>query len=439
MPQPSPPSSFTLQIPPSLSGRGLLLAFSGGLDSSVLLHRLLDLAPLRLRAVHVHHGLQACADDWARHCQACCDAVGVPIRILRVRVDENGGGPEADARKARYAALRACLGEGEALVTAHHQDDQAETVLLRLMRGSGVQGLAGMRALSGFPPGWLWRPLLQVPRSELRAEAEARGLHWVEDPHNRDRRYARSFLRTDILPRLAEHWPAVCSQLAHAAELQREASELLNEVAEQDLVRLRQGTSLRPEILPIEELAALSGPRRRNLLRRWIADLGLPTPFQDSLLRVDAEVLAADPEGEPRLAWPGAELRRYRQRVYAMPTLPPAPAGFLSHWSGYGSLDLPPGCGELCHPQPRGAGPAAEGFEVRVPAPAGRFKPAGSSHSRALKNLFQERGIPPWVRRRTPALEREGSICWIGGIGWAQGVEAIPVEWRNRPTGSADG
>lgn len=418
-----------------------MLAFSGGLDSSVLLHRLAELAvpPRRLRAVHVHHGLQDGAEDWAQHCQARCAAVGVPSEVLRVRVLDEGQGPEAAARQARYAALRARLAPGEVLVTAHHRDDQAETLLLRLLRGSGVQGLAGMRSLSRFPPGWLWRPLLERSREELRVEAGTRGLDWIEDPHNRDPRYARSYLRSEILPRLLRRWPAATTQLARAAELQGEAAELLDERAAEDLGALRLTVAPARDALPVEGLRALSAPRRRNLLRYWIAGLGLPTPFHDSLLRVDTEVLGAVSSAAPHLAWPGAELRRYRDRLYAMAPLPSPPEGFCRPWSGRERLQLPPGCGGLRGAEGDAVRTIAAGYEVRLPPPGGRFRPAGSAHSRTLKNLFQERGIPPWVRLRTPVLERDGRICWIGGIGWAEGFEAVPIAWRDAPPGSDDG
>ncbi|MGQ0622550.1 MAG: tRNA lysidine(34) synthetase TilS [Panacagrimonas sp.] len=429
---------LSLRVPPQLAGRGWLLAYSGGLDSTVLLHLLLASSPSRLRAIHVHHGLQGCADDWAQHCQASCQALGVPIEVIRVQVREGGQGPEAAARDARYAALRGRMDAGEVLVTAHHQDDQAETVLLRLVRGSGVPGLAGMHGLSEFSPGWLWRPLIDASRAQVRAEASTRGLHGVEDAHNRDLRYARSYLRAELLPRLAERWPAVSSNLARAALLQREAGELLQELAATDLATLRSAPDLPAQALPTAGLLTLSAPRRRNLLRHWIAALGLPAPFHDSLHRLDAEVLAADPDAEPVLAWPGVELRRYRDRLYAMPPLPPAPEDFRLEWDGCGRLQLPPGCGSLQGIEPvlhAGQG----GFTVRLPIPLGRYRPAGSEHSRKLRTLFQERGVPPWVRVRTPALERDGEVVWIGGIGAAVGMVAGRVEWRDRPPGAAPG
>lgn len=177
------------------------LAFSGGLDSTVLLH-LLHAHGLPLEVVHVHHGLQAQADAWAAHCQRVCEGLGVPLQVLRVQVRPAGEGPEAAARAARYQALGALLRPGEVLVTAHHRDDQAETLLLRLLRGSGVRGLAAMPELAPFAAGQLWRPLLGLGREQITAWAVAQGLDGLHDPHNQDPRFARSRLRQQVMPLL---------------------------------------------------------------------------------------------------------------------------------------------------------------------------------------------------------------------------------------------
>jgi tRNA(Ile)-lysidine synthase len=421
----------------ALPGSGRVrVAFSGGLDSTALLHALVEAGVKDLAAIHVHHGLQAVADDWATHCGKVCSALGVALHVVRVNVEDAGQGVEAAARDARYAALRAELQTGDTLATAHHRDDQAETVLLRLMRGTGPSGLAAIRPLTEFAPGWLWRPLLDVPREQLQAYAERHGLKWIEDPHNRSSRFSRSFLRAEILPRLLARWPAASRNLARAAELSTETAELLREVAVADLDGMVESNGA----LPIPRLLQFGAARRRNLLRGWIERLGLPTPFHDTLLRLDREVLEAADDADPVLAWPGGEFRRYRQHLFAMPVLPPAPRAFEAEWDGWGDFELPAGCGRL---RRRGDRSRLGPCTVRMARPTDKFRPAGSAKTRSLKNLFQERGVPTWVRQRTPLVAREGRILWIGGFGWAidPGAESAvnEIEWFDRPAGAPPG
>jgi tRNA(Ile)-lysidine synthase len=171
------------------------VAFSGGLDSTVLLHMLVWLAHRHelpvIRAIHVHHGLQAAGDHWPAHCQAVCDGLGIPLQVVRVKVLP-GASMERAAREARYEALSGCLSEGDLLLTGQHRDDQAETVLFRLLRGAGVRGLAAMPVERPLGLGRLLRPLLGVSRAELEAYARRNALRWVEDPSNQDHDYSRT-------------------------------------------------------------------------------------------------------------------------------------------------------------------------------------------------------------------------------------------------------
>ncbi len=423
-------SNIVLDAPPERSADAkLILAYSGGLDSTVLLHLLAGSGQPRLQAVHVHHGLQEEAEHWAARCVTVCAALSVPMTLCRVQVQGGGQGVEAAAREARYAALRAQMGAGDVLVTAHHQNDQAETVLLRLLRGTGPTGLAAMRPLTTFPPGWLWRPLLDLSRTQLRAYAEAQGLQWIEDPQNTQAEFSRSFLRSQILPRLETQWPAATRTLARAAELGAEAADLLRELAEIDLRALSSGG----DSLPIPALLALSSARRHNMLRHWIESHALPMPFRDTLSRLETEVLDAAVDADPVLAWPGGEFRRYRERLFVMTSVPAVPLDVDLCWNTTAALTLPPGCGRLRTTRDVGA------WSVRLARPGERFHPQGSARSRSLKNLFQERGIPTWVRARTPVLERDGQAIWIGGLGWAQGAENFDIEWLDRPPGAPRG
>ena len=411
----------------------LHVALSGGLDSTVLLHALVRAGFRNLVAVHVHHGLQAAADDWVLHCESICREWGVPLRVCRVEVRPDGKGVEAAAREARYAALRSDLQSGELIVTAHHQDDQAETVLLNLMRGSGPAGLSAMAPLRGFGKGQLWRPLLGTPRETLRAYAEQHRLAWIEDPHNRDGRFARSFLRGEILPRLVQRWPELGDNLARAASLASESTQLLREFADADIANLSDPCD---GSLPVTELLGLSAPRRRNIVRAWVLGQALPVPGHETLEHLDRDVLRAAQDAAPVLAWSGGEFRRHGGRLYAMSALPPVPDDFHAQWDGRSDLALPDGCGAL---QATPIGPAqGSAWTVRLARPADRFKPAGSPRTRTLKNLFQEGRVPTWVRERTPLIADAARPVWIGGFGWAadQTAGSVIIEWRHRPAGA---
>lgn len=397
----------------------IAVGFSGGLDSTVLLAALRQLGLRRLRAIHVHHGLQPAADAWVDHAEAVCAGWGLALEVRRVAVDAGSAqGPEAAAREARYAAFAASLAAGEVLALAHHRDDQAETFLLRALRGSGPRGLAAMRSWRPHAAGAIWRPLLDTPRADLAGWARSQGLRWVEDPHNHDARYERVWLRQQLLPKLAAHGPAALERLAESARLCAEADALLDELAAADAARARAGDSL-----DLGVLAALSPARQRLLLRWWVRERGLPPPPRTRLDRLP-ELLDAAGDAEPLLDWPGAELRRYRGRLYLMTTLPaPPPPDFCEDWDGRGALCLPPGCGRLS-----GAEPVRRRFSVRFAAGGERYRPHPEQPSRRLKNLFQESAVPPWRRRRTPLLFEEERLVWIGGLKPA--LPAPAVEWH---------
>ena len=397
-------------LPP---GSSVWAAFSGGLDSTVLLHRLKQ-SGLPVRALHVNHHLQPAANRWVDHCREFCAHLGVPIYILDVKIDPNdAGGPEAAARAARYEAFLTLMRPGDCLATAHHQDDQAETVLLRLLRGAGVAGLAAMRAKVPFAQGTLWRPLLRHSRGALREYAERHALSWIEDPHNLDPRYARSFLRNEIFPRFVQRWPQSVELLARTAEHCADAVELLDEVAARDFkksaVAAKAGTARSG--MSVRKLLQLPKTRRNNLLRYWAARGGFELPSFDAVSRLEKEVLHARPDAAPLLGWGGTELRRFRDTLYLMPRLPAPPARDQAlEWDGRADLRLPPGCGVL-----KVLKPARAELPLRVVFTRGgeRLKPAGSRFTRTLRNLFQEEAIPPWIRERMPLVELDGELAAV--------------------------
>lgn len=424
--------------------RRYLVAYSGGLDSHVLLHALAALRArlggTALEAVHVNHGLQPSAKRWSEHCMAVCKRLGIPVRVLCVDAHPAPGeSPEAAARAARYRALRELMEKDDCLLTAQHQDDQAETFLLQLLRGAGPRGAAGMPRLAPFGPGWIARPLLGFPREALRRYAEAQGLQWVDDPTNFDTVYDRNFLRHEILPRLAQRWPAAARTLARAAEHQAEAFRVMESVAREDLERVRVA---REGTLSVRELQRLDDARRRGVLRLWLRERGLPIPSQANLLQVTNSVLSAAEDATPCVRWPGAEVRRYRDGLYAMTPLPPHSGATVLHWATSAPLDLPEGVGgRLVAREALGAGlrlASLQGASVTVRFRRGgeECRPAGRRGTHTLKKLLQEAGIPPWERDRIPLIYVGDRLAAVAGLWICKPFRAGPeerglvIEWQ---------
>lgn len=376
--------------------RGIAVAFSGGRDSTALLAALHALWPGRVRAIHIHHGLHAHADAWAEHCAAFCLARGIAYEARRVAVSADGTGPEAAAREVRYATLQAALGPGEILAVAHHADDQAETVLFRLLRGGGARlGMQSLRRLRGSTAeSWLWRPLLAVPRAALTAYCEAQGLAYVDDPGNDDgASNTRARLRA-LMPELEAVVPgaasALCRQLAFQDETaEREAIQLGPDIA----TRLHDGT------LAIGGLMAWSAARRRALLRAWLRLLGAPAPGADWLACCEQEVIGAVEDAQPELALGPWCLRRFDARLWLLPELPPVPERWQVEWEGKAPIELPGAAGWLeCV-----AGPPRP-LQLRFARPGDALALREGGKRQRLKQHFQAARVPPWERLRTPVL-----------------------------------
>ncbi|WP_103942557.1 tRNA lysidine(34) synthetase TilS [Pectobacterium versatile] len=383
----------------------ILLAYSGGLDSSVLLHLLVVLrqrSGLPIRAAYIHHGLNPLADSWAEHCCQQCERWQVPFASLPVKVEAQNGGIEAAARTARYQALQAHLQEGEALLTAQHLDDQSETFLLALKRGSGPAGLSAMAAQSMLGHHRLVRPLLGISRLQLEAYAQRHQLGWIEDDSNQDERFDRNFLRRQILPRLTQRWPHFPSAVARSAQLCAEQEQLLDELLEESLQALCQPDGA----LSIDGLAPLSPVRRFALLRRWLAQQGATMPAREQLQRLWDEVATSRQDAEPVLQLNQMQIRRFRQYLYLLPLMPSLKDRIIPWQSPSCSLSLPDNLGTLLL--------ADSGVAIRAPengeAVSIRFSTSGTvhivgrAHGRQIKKLWQELNVPPWWRDRTPLV-----------------------------------
>lgn len=428
MPYAATKNFLQAQLAASPDVKGLMLGFSGGLDSTVLLHVLAQLAPalgFRLRALHVHHGLSPNADAWTEHAEKVCAKLAVPLQVERVAV-AGGASVEAEARRARHAAFAAALQADEALLLAQHRDDQAETVLFRLLRGAGVTGLGAMSAVAAFPVAAgvtrpQWRPLLSVSRADIEACAHLQGLEWIEDESNEDTRFARNFLRRDIIPRLQTRWPVVTETLAATALRLQEADALLTELAAElaeECVDARQR-------LDVVGLKGLTLAQQRLLLRHWLRTQDFLLPDEALLERILSEVLAAREDAEPVVAWSGTEVRRYREHLYAMTPLPAMPAHWEREWDGSAPLLLPDGRVLTLLSAPAN-------FTVRYRRGGERLRPAGLAQSRELKTLFQENAVPPWERERLPLVWRGEELLAVAGTAWGRSEHA-PVLRLERP------
>lgn len=421
--------------------RRYLVAFSGGLDSSVLLHLMAILRPryaAGLCAVHVNHGLQPAAADWARQCRTICDDLGIPLLDLAVAARPGPGeSPEAAARRARYDGIRAVMEEGDCLLTAHHQDDQAETVLLQLLRGSGVAGLAAMPPCAPFAAGWHARPLLGLTRAELKAYAEAQGLRWIEDPSNFDTGLRRNFVRHEIMPRLRGQWPAFARTLSRSAAHSAETTRLLDEIGAEDLAMV---AGPRTATLSIDALMQLSPERLNNVVRYWLRTLELPLPSTAHLERLHEDILKAAQDSAPLLAWPGAEVRRYRRLLYAMWPLPPHDAEQIVPWDLAAPLELPTCGGRLVARHSAGSGIRRvllkdRPVTVRFRRGGEHCRPAGRGHTHELRKLLQESAVPPWLRERVPLLYLGDELAAVGDLFLCEGFQAgegeagIEIEW----------
>ncbi|MGI8895531.1 MAG: tRNA lysidine(34) synthetase TilS [Casimicrobiaceae bacterium] len=384
----------------------LAVALSGGRDSVVLLDALAQVATTRslvLFAIHVHHGLSINANAWAQFCANLCRARNIPLSVCKVDVPRaRGFSLEAEARRARYAALADAALEPAVshIALAHHQDDQAETLLLQLLRGAGPHGLAAMPQTRRDPRGLLWlRPLLGVARSEIDGYAAACKLAFVDDESNLDRRHVRNALRTTALPALKAIAPQVVPILARAAAHQGEAALLLDELAAFDASTAFDGATL-----DRASLGGLAPHRARNLLRWFLRQHGLPAPSSARLAAMLAQLTHARPDARVRLAHGGTEIGVYHSRIVVHAPPPPA---YSVPWAGQALLALPHGM--LAFERTLGQGVSAERFgaaQVTVRGRGGgeRLQLAPGRPRRALKAILHEAGVPEWQRRGLPLL-----------------------------------
>ncbi|HKU79432.1 MAG TPA: tRNA lysidine(34) synthetase TilS [Rhodanobacteraceae bacterium] len=416
----------------------LCVAFSGGPDSTALLHALArwpEVRERRLRALHVDHGLHADSAGWAKHCADFCESLAVPLTTIRVQVhDTRGEGIEAVARRARYAAFAENLAEGEWLVLGHHRDDQVETVLLKLLRGAGPEGLGGMRALRPLARGQLWRPLLETPRASLREYLADNALPCIDDPANADPRFARNVLRREILPRIAAHWPHADASILHAARLCRTAAHYIDASAQTALAGLRRDA----DTLDVAGWLALPEALRAPVVDAWLRARGFSVPPDTARAELAKQAGNASEDSTPVIAWPGTEVRIWDGRLHATPPLASPAAAWQSQWDG-APLALPADCGELRLESIKPASthtthaPLDPPLTVCFRRGGERIKPAGDPHTRELRDLFQQARLPPWLRVRCPLIYENDALIAVADLWTSERGKAVFDACGTRP------
>ncbi len=420
----------------------LLIGYSGGLDSHVLLHAIqhLDL-PFSVRAIHINHGLNPAAASWQAHCQSICSALYIPLQAVQVSVPlDDGKSLEAKAREARYKAFAEALHADECLLLAHHQDDQAETLLQRLLRGAGPKGMAAMPLTRSLGTGLLWRPLLEQSRDDLHNYALTNSLRWINDESNSNTRFDRNFLRQIIFPKIAERWPGYRQSLTRSAQLSHEASQLLNELAAIDLALACTEDATQLNAVALQQLSA---ERQRNLLRFWLASLGFAEPGWHILHRCVSELLPAAPDAEPELIWEAHELRRFRDRLYAVHT----PGELQTNLplqidrrilAAAEQFDLTNNGALVITAADKGGllVPQQGRLEVLYRQGGEKCKLQGR-RTRSLKKILHDAAIPPWLRDRQPLVCLDGKIICIPGVGVCEDYAAkeagqgLKLVWRH--------
>ncbi|WP_062066367.1 tRNA lysidine(34) synthetase TilS [Cellvibrio sp. OA-2007] len=402
-------------LPPITSPSAIWwIGFSGGLDSTVLLHALTQLAlPVQLRALHINHQISPNANAWQAQCADFCAQHAVPFHAEKVRVENSGKGIEDAAREIRYAVFEKNLAPNDVLFTAHHANDQAETLLLRLLRGTGPRGLAAMTSVRALGAGLLVRPLLHFSRADLEAYARVHQLQWVDDESNLDDDYDRNFLRNQVMPLLQDRWPEFKRKWQQTAELCAQQEAIVEELAREDLWRAAPQAARVGQSIELDALRQLSPARQQNLLRFWLRSLHYTTPEQLHWQQIERQIIHGRDDAQTRVSWGNVALQTYRQRLYLLPVqLPEMQLQFeLTNHDSSPRLkaDLP-------------------ALQIRYRTGGERCKPAGRAHSQTLKKLLQDYALEPWLRDKVPLVFSGDELVAVGDLWVCTGFVAAEDE-----------
>jgi tRNA(Ile)-lysidine synthase len=409
----------------------ILVGLSGGMDSILLLKLLSEQVDTKLlQAVHINHGLSDNADQWQQFVEGYCRQLGVDFYAEKVQLVVSGEGIEAAARDARYAVFERRLKKDGLLFLAHHADDQVETVVYRLLRGSGSKGLAGMPESRPLGLGRLIRPLLAYSKKAICREANIRGLKWIEDESNLDDQFDRNYIRNQIIPVIAKRWPAYPQAVMHSAGLNDQANQLSQDLALEDLARLDELKQRAGWSISMDGLSDLSVLRQKNLLRYWSEIKGLPAPSSKIINEILSSVVAARQDASPEVIWQTQYWARFQNRLYLLryqnkTTQQDQPI----HWDMQNSLVLTDDSRlEAWRAKGRGLAVGAESVEIRYRQGGERCKPQGRGRSSSLKKLLLEYQLPPWLRDRVPLFYVRDQLVAVGDLWVCEGWAAKPEE-----------
>jgi len=387
------------------------VGFSGGVDSTALLQALYevrDRLPAPVDAVHFHHGLQPAADAWQAHCRAFCAQRGIAFRSERLEIDRAGrASPEEAARDSRYRAVGQLLGRDEMYLTAHHAEDLGETLFMNLMRGSGVEGLAGIPPLRRLARGWVARPLLDLHRADLVDYLEARGIGWLTDPSNTDTRFDRNYLRHDVFPQLERRWPGLARRLARTARNARASADAMA-----GFIEAQAGHLLGDELkMPLAPLLVVDLPLQSLVLRQWLRRHEVSTLPERRLEEFLGQLNSTGSTSQTEVQWDDWQIKRYRSELW-LHRRRPYSACARTAWRNGTALNLGPDTGRLTLTgKPTGI---PHGWWVRARQPGDRIRPRAGGPSHRIKDLFQSAAIPPWLRSAVPILEWDGEPVALG-------------------------
>lgn len=407
----------------------LVVAYSGGMDSHALLHVASNLKyvdkDIKVTAIHVNHNLNPNAKKWEEHCQKTCEELDIKLIIKSIQTKiapKSGQSQEAIARDLRYKALSELLGSHDCLLTAHHLDDQAETLLLQLLRGAGPKGLSSMSARAQFPTFILLRPLLSFSEQELQNYASKNRLKWIEDESNTDINIGRNFIRHEVVPKIKQNWKGMLTTLSRTAENCREASALLYELAKEDYSKA-EGS--KPFTLSKQKLTALNEARQRNLIRYWLHLQAFPTPSKAKLEQIQKSVVESSYDATPLVSWRNTEVRRYCDDIYAL-----KPKGEIAEKQSIEwplasiPVKLPSNLGTLhfrSNLDQKSLDLLWKNISVEFRDGGERCKLRNRHMSHELKKLFQEWKIPPWQREFIPLVYRGEEIIYV--VGYANCID----------------
>jgi tRNA(Ile)-lysidine synthase len=419
------------------------VALSGGLDSMILLSAFVSYlksqsSPCTVEAIHVHHGLSEYANDWADHCQQECARLGVHCYVERVGVVNKGQGLEAAARDARYGVFERYLAGGGVLLQGHHQNDQAETVLMKMLRGAGVEGLSGMPLTRALSRGYLYRPWLKIPRAILSAEALKCNIEWVEDESNTDTRFDRNYMRHQVMPVLQARWPQCLNELSRVSAKAQETKEFLTGWCESNIVDLFADRYSDGKALCLVALANHSAVEQRLLLRHWFDLNSLEHPPEASFNRIWTELISVKDDAQPEVRWGQQLIRRFDNCLFLLLAEQLADMPYCVGVDLEGAV-FPIKCEvpgvQLAIEMLDAVSGGLDGVCLRRPAlgvhvslrsrVGGEVIYLKEGVGSALKKLYQTEKILPWERSKTPLLYYDD--CLVASLAGFVAHTYVPV------------